>query len=208
MEESRMNETVLSVRILQPVLQLRPWKADQTIGSNPDTELVRAAQRDPAQFLALYDRYFPRIHGYVRLHIDGAVMCEDITSHVFMTALANIATFRGGSFGAWLFSIAHHAIHDVYRTQREVHIAEEIWQVLPANEPGPEEQATAGERGARLQALVRTLPQEQQHLLFLRYGAELSFREIEQVLGKNAATLRVSIHRILNNLRRRYSNDE
>src|SRR6516164_8655492 len=81
-----------------------------------DAELVAAARRQPREFLALYDRYFDRVLGYVRLRIRDAATCEDVTSHVFTTALEQIGRFRGdGSFAGWLFQIARNAVYDVQR---------------------------------------------------------------------------------------------
>jgi len=179
------------------------------VGGDPEAALVAAAQRDPAQFVALYDRYFPRVHGYVRVRVRDAAAAEDVTSQVFMTALAQIHSFRaGGSFAAWLFRIAHNAVADTYRARRPDWAADAVFDALPDAAPGPEEQALAGERAARLRALVATLRPEQQHLLALRYGAGLSFGEIGQTTGKTAVAVRVSVHRILRDLRRRYPYDE
>ena len=44
--------------------------------------------------------------------------------------------------------------------------------------------------------------------LALRYGAGLSCAEIGQVVGKTAVSVRVSMHRIIEELRRRYPYDE
>jgi DNA-directed RNA polymerase specialized sigma24 family protein len=66
---------------------------------DPDAELVAAARGQPREFLALYDRYFDRVLSYVRLRIRDPAACEDVTSHVFTTALEQIGRFRGeGSF--------------------------------------------------------------------------------------------------------------
>jgi RNA polymerase sigma-70 factor (ECF subfamily) len=66
---------------------------------DPDAELVAAARAEPRAFLALYDRYFERVLAYARLRIRDAATCEDVTSHVFTTALAQLPRFRGeGSF--------------------------------------------------------------------------------------------------------------
>src|ERR1051326_2978734 len=74
---------------------------------DPDRALVAAARADPQAFLALYDRYFERVLGYVRLRIRDDATCEDVTSTVFTTALAQLGRFRGdGSFAGWLFQIA------------------------------------------------------------------------------------------------------
>lgn len=199
-------------------LSLRGGPDDPPAGGDPDAALVDAARRDPARFLALYDRYFPRIHGYVRLRVRDAATCEDVTSHVFMTALAKIDTFRrGGSFGAWLFRIAQNAVNDVYRGQRTglagvaggaIDDVDEVIQSLPDRGPGPEEWALAEERRVQLRALVGTLRPEQQHLLALRYGAGLSFDEIGRAVGKSAVAVRVGVHRALGELRRRYPHDD
>ena len=52
------------------------------------------------------------------------------------------------------------------------------------------------------------LEQEQQHLLALRYGAGLAFDEIGTVVGAAPGTVRVRMHRILEQLRRRYPHDD
>ncbi len=181
-----------------------------------DTDLVAAAQRDPAAFVALYDRYFARVHGYVRLRIRDRETCEDVTSAVFTAALAGIRAFHGtgeggGNVGAWLFRIAHNAVYDVYRKGGEARVppgADELFGLLPDPDPGPEDRALAGERAARLRALVGDLRPEQPHLIALRYGADLSPNEIARVVGKSGAAVRVALHRALHDLRRRYTHDE
>jgi RNA polymerase sigma-70 factor (ECF subfamily) len=172
---------------------------------DPDAELVAAARVEPRAFLALYDRYFDRVLGYVRLRIRDAATCEDVTSHVFTTALAQIGRFRGqGSFAGWLFQIARNAVHDVQRQR----VTEPLPDDRAAIEPTPEEQVLDHERAEELHALIRGLTPEQQHLLALRYGAGLSFDEIGTILDSAPGTVRVRLHRVLEQLRRRYSHGD
>jgi RNA polymerase sigma-70 factor (ECF subfamily) len=172
---------------------------------DPDAVLVSAARAQPREFLALYDRYFDRVLGYVRLRIRDAATCEDVTSHVFITALEQIGRFRGdGSFAGWLFQIARNAVHDVLRKRPTEPLAEE----LAAAGPSPEERFLERERAEQLHVAVRLLRPEQQHLLALRYGAGLSFEEIGPIVGSAPATARVRMHRILEELRRRYPHDD
>jgi RNA polymerase sigma-70 factor (ECF subfamily) len=167
---------------------------------DPDAALVAAAREHPQEFLALYDRYFERVLGYVRLRIRDDATCEDVTSHVFTTALAQLSRFRGeGSFGGWLFQIARNAVRDVQRRP--------VLEPLPdmAAEPAPEleERLLERERLDGLRASIRALDPEQQHLLALRYGAGLSFDELGVVYGAAPGTVRVRVHRILEDLRKR-----
>jgi RNA polymerase sigma-70 factor, ECF subfamily len=171
---------------------------------DPDAELVEAARAQPREFLALYDRYFDRVLGYVRLRIRDPATCEDVTSQVFTTALEQIGRFRGdGSFAGWLFQIARNAVRDVQRRR----VAEPFVIERAATEPSPEERVLAQERTQELRAVIRILRLEQQHLLALRYGAGLTFDEIGAILGTAPATVRVRMHRILEELRRRYPHD-
>jgi RNA polymerase sigma-70 factor (ECF subfamily) len=171
---------------------------------DPDADLVAAARAQPSEFLALYDRYFARVLGYVRVRIRDGTTCEDVTSHVFTTALAEIGRFRGhGPFAGWLFQIARNAVYDAQRQRAaEPRVIGRI-----ASDPTPEERFLERERAEELRSLIRLLRPEQQHLLALRYGAGLSYEEIGAVVDAAPATVRVRMHRILEELRRRYPHD-
>jgi RNA polymerase sigma-70 factor (ECF subfamily) len=190
----------VSARLNAPTIKL-----DST---DPDAELVAAAKADPSAFLKLYDRYYDRVAGYVRLRVRDTATCEDVTSQVFTSALAGIPRFRGeGSFGGWLFQIARNAVHDAHRRPRTEMVPEELTEA-PDLRPGPEQRVLDLERVERLRAVVRGLPDEQQHLLGLRYGAELEYEAIEAIVGGSAGALRVRVHRILEELRRRYPDED
>jgi RNA polymerase sigma-70 factor (ECF subfamily) len=172
---------------------------------DPDADLVDAARADPREFIALYDRYFDRVLGYARLRIRDQATCEDVTSRVFTAAFEQLPRFRGeGSFAGWLFQIARNAVHDVQRQRT----TEPFPVERPAADPGPEERVLQRERAEQLHTLIRLLRPEQQHLLALRYGAGLRYEEIGSIVGSAPATMRVRMHRTLEDLRLRYSNDQ
>lgn len=174
-------------------------------GVDPDAALVAAAREEPQAFLALYDRYFDRVLGYVRLRIRDDPTCEDVASTVFTTALAQLRRFRGdGTFAGWLFQIARNAVRDVQRRPAALALCDEATSA----EPDVEERFLAYERAAHLHTLIRLLTPEQQHLLALRYGAGLAFDEIGAIVGAAPGTVRVRMHRILEQLRRRYPHDD
>ena len=191
----------MEVRALLVAPEVRVRQVD------PDAALVAAARAEPRMFLGLYDRYFDRVLGYVRVRIRDEATCEDVTSTVFTTALAQLGRFRGhGSFAGWLFQIARNAVRDVQRRPSAECLA--LTRDAASSEPGLEEQLLARERAARLREVVCLLEPEQQHLLALRYGADLPFEEIGQIVGASAGTVRVRLHRILHELRRRYPHDD
>jgi len=172
---------------------------------DPDAALVAAAREEPRKFLALYDRYFDRVLGYVRLRVPDNATCEDVTSTVFTTALAQLGRFRGdGSFAGWLFQIARNAVRDVHRRP----LVDPLPLAPAGSEPDVEEQFLARERAAQLREVVGRLEPQQQHLLALRFGAGLAFDEIAEIVGANPGAVRVRMHRIIEELRRRYPDDD
>jgi len=193
MERTVEDERVMEVRAVLEAPASRPRTID------PDAAL------EPQAFLALYDRYFDRVLGYVRLRIRDESTCEDVTSTVFTTALAQLRRFRGdGMFAGWLFQIARNAVRDVQRRTAAAPLVDDA----AGSEPDLEERFLAYERAAQLHALIRVLPAEQQHLLALRYGAGLAFDEIGAIVGAEPGTVRVRMHRVLEQLRRRYPHDD
>jgi len=189
----------MEVRALLESPALRAPAAD------PDAALVAAAQQEPQAFLALYDRYFERVLGYVRLRVRDEFICEDVASTVFTTALAQLCRFRGdGTFAGWLFQIARNAVRDVQRRPA----ASRLPHDPVAYEPDVEERFLAFERATHLHTQIRLLTPGQQHLIGLRYGAGLAFDEIGAMVGATPGTARVRVHRILEDLRRRYSDDD
>lgn len=174
---------------------------------DPDAALVAEARRDPSRFLALYDRHFARVHRYVRLRVGESAAAEDVTSDVFMTALSKIGEFRGdGAFGAWLFRIAQNAVRGAHRRRPPARLDDEALAVRDEG-PSPEDEVVSRERAAELRELLAGLRSDQQDLLALRYGVGLPYSEIGQVLGMSAGAARVAVHRILEDLRERYSYD-
>jgi DNA-directed RNA polymerase specialized sigma24 family protein len=80
--------------------------------------LIEAAQQDPSRFAELYELHFERVYAYIARRVRERSAGEELTSHVFHRALANLGKFkwRGAPFAAWLFRIAANSIAD--RAQR------------------------------------------------------------------------------------------
>jgi len=74
--------------------------------------LIEAAQKDPGRFAELYEENFHRVYAYIARRVSDRSEAQDLTSHVFHQALANLGKFkwRGASFATWLFRIAANAI--------------------------------------------------------------------------------------------------
>src|SRR5215471_13957786 len=129
-----------------------------TVADTDERALVEAAQRNPAEFAALYERHFERVYAFVVRRVRDRALAEDITADVFHKALANLGRFewRGAPFSAWLIRIAANCIVDrVKDASREVPTAPEALQA-PEAPQAPE--MDAFEDRARLYKYVDELP--------------------------------------------------
>lgn len=169
-----------------------------------DSVLVARAQRDREAFALLYDRYLDRIYRYCYRRLGSRETAEDATSAVFTKALSALATYqeRPGGFRAWIFTIAHNVVTDVYRDRARrpsEPLADDVDLVDP--DPSPEDAAVAGDERRRLRALLAHLTPDQQQVIELRL-AGLSGAEIGEILGRSRGAVNLAQHRAVKRLQR------
>ena len=176
-----------------------------TAGGESDARLVTAARQNRSAFVALYQRYLPRVYRYVYRRVGNQQDAEDLTASVFTEALESLEDYREqGSFAGWLFTIAHHRVADHHRQQRERVSLEEVTPALSDSGPGPEAQALWRDRLERVAQALGELTPDRQEALALRFFGQLSNKEVAQVMGKSEAAVKMLIYRAIHQLRRRY----
>ena len=177
---------------------------------NQDDEraLIEAAQEDSSRFAELYELHFERLYAYVARRVRERSATEELTSHVFHQALANLGKFkwRGAPFASWLYRIARNSIAD--RAQRLVResahaSSDQSSELVAAPEPDLEQI----ERVARVYQLVDKLPWDQRHVIRMRFAEEKSIREIAQQLSRSEGAIKQLQFRALENLRARVSEE-
>jgi RNA polymerase sigma-70 factor (ECF subfamily) len=168
--------------------------------------LIEAAQQDPSRFAELYELHFERVYAYIARRVRERSAAEELTSHVFHQALANLGKFkwRGAPFAAWLFRIAANSIAD--RAQRLLRESvREPARQASALVAGPEPNLEQIETLARVYRLVDELPWDQRYVIRLRFAEEKSIREIAQKLSRSEGAIKQLQFRALQNLRARMS---
>ena len=167
--------------------------------------LVEAAQQDPSRFAELYELHFERVYAFIARRVRDRSAAEELTSHVFHQALANLGKFkwRGAPFAAWLFRIARNSIVD--RAQRLLREGGAASTPSPDSSASPEPGLEQVEILARVYTLVKQLPAEQRDVIRLRFAEEKSIREIAQKLSRSEGAIKQLQFRALQNLRARMS---
>lgn len=161
--------------------------------------LVARARDDPLAFATLYDRYIDAIFGYCVLRLGRREVTEDATSVIFSKALAGLSGYRGPSFRAWLFGIAHHVVIDVYRTTHG-DLSLDAAHDLDDPAGSPEDAAIASESTRALAAALAQLTPDQRQVIELRL-AGLTGAEIGAALGRSQGAIAVAQHRAMRRLR-------
>ena len=164
--------------------------------------MVRDARAGDTDALGqLYDTYRDRVARFATGRLGDAEKAEDVTSETFEAVLRNLGAYRPGTdFEAWLFTIAHRRVTDVFRRRsrrREVALDETVQAAVG----GPEEAVLAAERRAEVAGAFRRLRADQQEVLALRVLGGLSATQAGEVLGKSEGAVRVAQHRALRSLR-------
>lgn len=146
-----------------------------------------------------------RVYAYVAYRLGDGPDAEDVTNDVFERALRYRASFdesRGQPL-AWLLGIARRCVDDA-RVRRRV-------EPVSAGVPEPADVRDLGSdvvSRVTLAAAIDGLDERERDLLALRYGADLTARQIGDLLGLKTNAVEVALHRALARLRRELSDPE
>lgn len=164
-------------------------------GTLPRSE---ASPLSRAEFTVLYQQYVAPIYRYCYGRLGGREAAEDATSTIFLRAFASRDQFRGGSFAAWLFTIARHVVVDASRKRRDEPLAAADERVDPSQ--SAEEAALAADAARDLATMLQPLSTDQRRVIELRL-AGLSGAEIAAVMGKSVASIKMLQFRAVRRLR-------
>lgn len=169
-----------------------------------DEGFGRRAGLDPtreADWDALYADQLPRVYNFFRFRVGNDTQAEDLTSLTFEKAWGARHRYRRdlAAFSTWLMTIARNVAVDHHRRRREHLPLAAAAQVADASDPLADVEAR--QAFARLRRLIEGLPERDQELIALKYGAELEHRAIARHLGLSETNVGSILHRAVGKLR-------
>lgn len=181
-----------AVKLSNPIGQVRTPGVRTLVESAEDASLVGAAREgDRAAFGQLYERYARVVHGILLSRVPSEDV-DDLVQDVFLNAWRRLRTLRDHeAFGAWLAAIARNRAADHYRRSA---VREELPEEFPVEE---REQSEA----LAVLAAVKSLPDAYRETLILRLVEGLSGAEIAARTGLTHGSVRVNLHRGMQQLR-------
>ena len=173
--------------------------------------LALAMQGDKQAFGDLYDKYAARIYNYIYYRTGSPLDAEDLTSRVFFRAMRHITNYtdRGVPFSAWLYRIAHNLVANWHRdSSRRQEVALEDGYQTSKGEEYPETALLENEEQNALLGLIRSLPEERQQLLILKFVEHMSNADIGAIMDRTEGAIKSLYHRTLLALREEISKDK
>ena len=178
-----------------------------------DADLIEAFNNgDEEAFSRLINRYKGPLFAYLFRLSGDRNAADDIFQEVFIKVVRKLSSYREQErFSAWLFTVAHHAVMDHFRSvsrRREDSLdaaAEGTLspgERLPSPEPGPERVLEQMERAGAIQAAFNRLSPEQREVFVLRHYSGLAFKEIAEIAGVPIGTVLARMSRALARMRR------
>ena len=153
--------------------------------------------RDP---LASPDKLIRRVYAYVAHHMGDGPDAEDVTSHAFERAVRYRDSYdhRRGEPIVWLLGVARRCMDDL-RRERPAGAARVALDLTEIRDHSAFEEQSV--RRLDLRPALAVLDDREQELVALRYGADLTARQIGQILELRTNTVEVALHRALARLR-------
>ncbi len=174
--------------------------------------LVNKAKKYQVEaFEKLYTRYFRQVYSYVYFRVGVVPDAEDLTAQTFLRALEAIETYneKKASFISWLLSIAHNLTIDYYREKkRKPQVFLEEVGLVEEGRGDPEEALINNHYQDLIWKKVGELTEEQQQVIFLKFGLNFSNKEIARALSKTEGSIKALLFRALRMLKKKVEKDE
>ena len=158
-----------------------------------ERQLVLQAQSGNSEaFGQLYDAYMERIYRFVYFRVEDQQTAEDITSQVFLKAWSNLDRFQFSRtpYLAWLYTIAHNAVIDHYRTRKVTTALDDVQLSQPDHSELVENEIDLTVEMQSVKRALQSLTDDQQKVLTLKFIEGMSNNEIARHLGKREGAIR------------------
>ena len=150
-----------------------------------------------SDFEQLYNTYFNDVYLYILRLSGNEHIAEEITSDTFFKALKSIDNFRGDcEVRVWLCQIAKNCYYShIKKNSRIQQDAETEMQDFAEYSPSVAEEYERKNEIERIQKILHDIGEPYKEVFMWRVYAELSFKEIARIFGKNENWACVTYHR-------------
>ena len=171
-----------------------------------DEELVAGVMcASEGHFRQLYERFFPRVYGFVYNRVRGNADVEEIVQDTFAAVFESMGSYRGqSSLLSWIFGIARNTannslrrkkISDQYVDQTQPEI---IHETVSAADDSPEDLLHMRRFVDVFCERLESVSEWQSEIFRMRHLEDLSIREICERTQRSSDAVRSSLYRVKN----------
>lgn len=182
-------------------------------GSNPKPDILRALSTEELarrsqqgcrrSFAELVERYGISLFRFLRYKTNNIQDAEDLVQESFVRAYENIHRYKDSwKFSTWLFTIAARLASSHFRKSRSFKTIDHV----ESSALEPAQMVVERETQQGLWALARGLSMNQYQALWLKYGQDMSIKEIAMVLRKSQVNVKVLLYRARINMAKKLQN--
>jgi RNA polymerase sigma-70 factor, ECF subfamily len=160
--------------------------------------LDRARKGDDDAFAMLVETYQKPVYNLCYRMLGDSQEAEDAAQESFWRAYQALHRYDPQrSFITWLLSIAAHYCIDQQRRRRLPTFSMDLIteEIVPDNEPSPEQVTSQSEQDRMLHELMATMKPQDRAALVLRYWYDFSDQEISQALSLSVSAVKSRLHR-------------
>lgn len=171
--------------------------------SGEETRSGLARSRREA-FADMYDTCMPGVYRYINYRVGNASLAEDLTADVFEKALKHFDSYDRAKAApsTWLATIARNTITDHFRKESRVQVVrEDDAPEEVSEEPETVDEIAKLEEARQLKVCLSGLPQLDQDIISLKFGAGLNNREIARTLKLSESNVGTRLYRAVRRLR-------
>lgn len=164
-----------------------------------DKQIERIARGDRDALNELVETLYPEILRYCLWHAPSPSLAEDAAQETFLKVIRYLGRYEHrGKFRAFLYQIAANTCIDLGRKRS---LSEVSFEDIPTELPDPGSALEQFQADMAFRELVRQLPEDIRELVILRYGQDLTLREIAQVTGLPLRTVQSRLRSALKQLK-------
>ena len=161
-------------------------------------------------FTKLVQLYQERLYWHIRKMVLSHDDANDIMQNTFMKAWKGLDGFRGDSqLSTWMYRIATNETMTFLASKRLATITsmDDVENTLMQNLQA-DEYFDGNALQLKLQRAILTLPEKQRLVFNMKYFDEITYEELEKILGTTAGALKASYHHAVKKIEKYFENED
>lgn len=159
----------------------------------------------------LINRHKRRIYSYIYVNVKDQELAEDIFQDTFIKVIKSLklgSYNEEGKFLPWVMRIAHNLIIDYFRQVKRQPVFEKssdeynVFNKIRIFDESAEEKIVTKQIHEDVKKIINILPPEQKEVLYMRFYADMSFKQIAEELDISINTALGRMRYALINLRK------